>query len=239
MLAAQRYLESSNNMFVLAIYEKTPFELPTPFADKSVIVKWLAAENGIPLTKAGRIALDTISKDHFRCPILIDAQSARFHSDLLVNNDVIVILPHEMNRDGQISSINPYTEELAIAHTVRFWYQDKEYFENANKRLMSVVDLNESFATDEYLIDLIDKYYEECATYPSLLVNRKMTNSCQGLYRKLVDAIFMKRSYIFQNTNETFKPIPFPLHCQMLDKTLVSLTDNGNELKRKIKQIRL
>ena len=239
MLAAQRYPESSNSMFVLAIYEKTPFELPTPFADKSVIVKWLAVENGIPLTKAGRIALDTISKDQFRCPILIDAQSARFHSDLLVNNDVIVILPHEMNRDGQISSINPYTEELAIAHTARFWYQDKEYFENANKRLMSVVDLNESFATDEYLIDLIDKYYEECATYPSLLVNRKMTNSCQGLYRKLVDAIFMKRSYISQNTNETFKPIPFPLHCQMLDKTLVSLTDNGNELKRKIKQIRL
>lgn len=201
------------------------------------IVKPVECKNGIPVNSVHSKMLNILAHEDYRAPIIIDAISAKYHYDLFNKNDVIVLLPHEMDRTSDLSEINPFNEEQAIAQGAKFIYLNDQYFEEHNSRLMPVVPIGSAVGFS-YIAELIKKYEEEHMYYPSVLTTRKIQNLICGRPLLLSYHILNPSTNVIVSRTRSHKA-PYPRATQTFDLMVANIKirdkETGKEMPLQIK----
>ena len=201
------------------------------------IVKSVECKNGIPVNNVHSKMLNILAHEDYRAPIIIDAISAKYHYDLFNKNDVIVLLPHEMDRTADLSEVNPFNEEQAVAQGAKFIYLNDKYFEEHNSCLMPVVPIGSAVGFD-YIAELSKKYEEEHMYYPSVLTTRKMQNLFCGRPLLLSCHILNPSTNVIVSRTCSHKA-PYPRATQSFDLMVANIKirdkETGKEMPLQIK----
>lgn len=108
--------------------------------------------------------------------VFIDPESANKFPEIVIKQNAVVLLSHESNLDADISSYNQFNESLCINCGAKFWYNDADYKDPNNRKLLNTIDIqkylftekdfdniseNSSFNIEEYLHNEIISEYKK------------------------------------------------------------------------------
>lgn len=223
-------------MYIVAIFSTHKYDIPEQFTGPECHIKWVHCNNGIPDSPAGKRILKVLDTEQYRCPIFIDAVSAHFHSDLMLKQDVVVVLPKEMCFDSSYLT-QIFNETLAISNSAKFVYEDPEYHEKQNQRYLNVIDIDEFLLSESFIDGLIVKYSDEHNCNPSIILTRYENAVCKGSYMRL-KAMINKKFNSVDNLETSDEPITsiFSQFCQTEDMQYLIgnsySNNNKNQLRR-------
>lgn len=224
-------------MYIVAIFSTHKYDIPEQFVGPEYHIKWVHCNNGIPDSFAGKRILKILDTEQYRCPVFIDAVSAHFHSDLMLKQDVVVVLPKEMCFDSTYLT-QIFNETLAISNSAKFVYENTEYHEKQNLRYLNVIDIDEFLLSESFIDELIVKYYVEHEHYPSIILTRYENAICKGSYTRLKSMIDKKFNFVDNlEINDKLPTSIFSQFCQTEDmQYLVEKSSSNNKIEKPIRK---
>ena len=224
-------------MYIVAIYSTHKYDIPEQFINPKCHIKWVHCNNGIPDSFAGKRILKVLDTEQYRCPVFIDAISAHFHSDLMLKQDVVVVLPKEMCFDSSYLT-QIFNETLAISNSAKFMYENTEYHEKQNLRYLNVIDIDDFLLSNTFIEELIVKYFIEHEQNPSIILTRYENSICKGSYMKLKSTINKKLNSVDNlETHEIQISSIFSQFCQTEDmQYLFEQSYSNNKLEKQLRK---
>lgn len=168
---------TTNQTFVNAVKEKIENvnkECSNVYLDMYVL------HEGKSLDSDTSLLIKVLSNEKQRCPLIVDAKTAKYFPEILRLQSSIVMFEHETNRNIDVNEYNSFNETLAAAHGSRIDYIDKEFHDMENNKSLSVIDIQKHLATWEYYIYLAKIFYHEHKHYPSILLSRSIQQECKS-----------------------------------------------------------
>lgn len=224
-------------MYIVAIFSTHKYDIPEQFIGPEYHIKWIHCNNGIPDSSAGKRILKVLNTEQYRCPVFIDAVSAHFHSDLMLKQDVVVVLPKEMCFDSTYLT-QIFNETLAISNSAKFVYEDTEYHEKQNQRYLNVIDIDEFLLSKSFIDELIAKYTVEHEHNPSIILTRYENAVCKGSYMRLKSMIDKKLNFVdnLEIGHEQHSSI-FSQFCQTEDmQYLIEPSYSNNKFEKQLRK---